>query len=106
MTQPDMSQILQQAQAMQAKLQEAQREIMETTVTGDAGNGLVSVDMEGTGKVTAVRIDPQVVDADDVETLQDLLVGAFGEAHSKLATLAQEKMGPLSQGMDNMGGLF
>lgn len=103
MTQPDMNQILQQAQAMQAKLQEAQREIMESSVTGEAGNGLVTVVMEGTGKVTGVTIDPKVVDADDVETLQDLIVGAFGEAHDKLADLAQEKMGPLSQGM---GGLF
>lgn len=103
MTQPDMNQILQQAQAMQAKLQEAQREIMESSVTGEAGNGLVTVVMEGTGKVTGVTIDPKVVDADDVETLQDLIVGAFGEAHEKLADLAQEKMGPLSQGM---GGLF
>ncbi|CAB0542494.1 YbaB/EbfC family nucleoid-associated protein [Corynebacterium diphtheriae] len=106
MTQPDMSQILAQAQQMQAKLQEAQREILATTVTGTAGNGLVSIDMQGNGMVSSVTIDPKVVDADDVETLQDLLVGAFAEAHEKLSTLAEQKMGPLSQGFDGLGGMF
>ncbi|AHI21664.1 hypothetical protein B843_01340 [Corynebacterium vitaeruminis DSM 20294] len=101
-----MSQILAQAQAMQAQLQEAQREILASTVTGTAGNGLVSLDMTGDGKVAAVRIDPQVVDPEDIETLQDLIVGAFSEAHGKLASLAEQKMGPLSQGFDSLNGMF
>lgn len=109
MSQPDMSQILAQAQEMQAKLQEAQQEILATTVTGTAGNGLVTVTMTGGGEVTDVKVDPQVVDPEDVETLQDLLTGAFGDAHQKAGDLAQEKMGPLSQGMgggDPLGGLL
>lgn len=109
MTQPDMSQILAQAQEMQAKLQEAQREILATTVNGTAGNGLVTVVMTGGGEVTDVKIDPQIVDPEDVETLQDLLTGAFQDAHKKAGDLAQEKMGPLSQGLgggDPLGGLL
>lgn len=103
MTQPDMAQILAQAQEMQVRLQQAQAEIMAATITGTAGNGLVNVDLRGDGKVAAVRIDPQVVDPEDVDTLQDLLVGAFVDAHAKLTTLAEEKMGPLSQGLGDFG---
>ena len=101
MTQPDMAQILAQAQEMQVRLQQAQAEIMAATITGTAGNGLVNVDLRGDGKVAAVRIDPQ--DPEDVDTLQDLLVGAFVDAHAKLTTLAEEKMGPLSQGLGDLG---
>ncbi|AKE40381.1 DNA-binding protein, YbaB/EbfC family [Corynebacterium kutscheri] len=106
MTQPDMSQLLAQAQQMQAQLQAAQQEILASTITGSAGNGLVTIEMLGNGQVQNVTIDPQVVNPEDIETLQDLLVGAFGEAHDKLGRLAEEKMGPLSQGFDSMGGLF
>lgn len=102
MGQPDMSQLLAQAQEMQAKLHEAQEEILKSHVIGQAGNGLVSVAMAGSGKATAVTIDPKVVDTDDIETLQDLLVGAYNDAHDQLARLAEEKMGPLSQGLDGI----
>lgn len=107
MTQPDMSQILAQAQEMQAKLQQAQEEILATAITGEAGNGLVKVTMTGGGEVTNVTIDPQVVDPEDVETLQDLVTGAFQDAHQKSGDLAVEKMGPLSQGGgDPFGGML
>lgn len=108
MSQPDMSQILAQAQEMQSKLQEAQQEILASTVTGEAGNGLVAVTMDGGGNVSDVKIDPKVVDPEDVETLQDLITGAFADAHQKVAELAEQKMGPVSQGFgnDQLGGLF
>ncbi|MCQ9344112.1 YbaB/EbfC family nucleoid-associated protein [Corynebacterium sp. 153RC1] len=102
MTQPDMSQILAQAQQMQAQLEAAQQEILATVVSGSAGNNLVSVELQGNGQVVAVRIDPQVVDPQDVETLQDLVIGAFNDAHANLAQLAEQKMGPLSQGFDGL----
>ncbi|HHU67350.1 YbaB/EbfC family nucleoid-associated protein [Corynebacterium sp.] len=106
MTQPDMSQLLAQAQEMQAKLQQAQQEILATEITGSAGNNLVAVTMTGGGEVTDVKIDPQVVDPEDVETLQDLVLGAFQDAHQKAGNLAAEKMGPLSQGGDPFGGML
>jgi hypothetical protein len=65
-----MNQIMAQAQQMQQKLQEAQAEIVASTVEGAAGNGLVKVTISGAGEVQSVNIDPQVVDPDDVETLQ------------------------------------
>jgi len=105
-----MSQLLAQAQQMQQQLAAAQQEIQQSEVVGEAGNGLVKVTMEGTGKITNVQIDPKVVDPEDVETLQDLLVGALADAHSKVANLAEDKLGPLAGGMggglgDMMGGL-
>ncbi|MBC6794912.1 MULTISPECIES: YbaB/EbfC family nucleoid-associated protein [Corynebacterium] len=103
MTQPDMNQLMQQAQQMQAQLQEAQREIAASTVKGEAGNGLVTISIAGTGEVTDMEIDPKIVDPEDIDTLKDLLLGAFKDANQKLQTLAEEKMGPLSQGMGGLG---
>lgn len=103
MNQPDMNALMQQAQAMQAQLQEAQKEIVASVVTGEAGNGLVTMEMAGSGDVKSVTIDPKIVDPEDVETLQDLVLGAFTDANNKLQQLAQEKMGPLSQGLNGMG---
>jgi DNA-binding YbaB/EbfC family protein len=84
----DMQQLL--AQAMSA-----QQELASAEVTGQAGNGLVTVKVTGEGEVTALTIDPKVVDPDDVETLQDLIVGALRDAHGKLRELAMKKIGPL-----------
>ena len=74
-----MADLLAQAQEMQNRLLAAQQEIAATEVTGTAGNGLVTITGTGTGDVTAVTISPDVVDPDDVETLQDLLVGALAD---------------------------
>ena len=71
--QPDMQMILQQAQKMQRRLANAQEELATATVTGQAGNGLVTVTTTATGELTGVTIDPKVVDPSDVETLQDHL---------------------------------
>ena len=104
MSQPDMQAILQQAQEMQLQLQQAQKEILATDVSGTAGNGLVTISVAGTGEVTDMEIDPKIVDPEDIDTLKDLLLGAFKDANQKLQTLAEEKMGPLSQGMGGQGG--
>ena len=61
--------------------------------------------IERTGEVTDMEIDPKIVDPEDIDTLKDLLLGAFKDANQKLQTLAEEKMGPLSQGFDGLGGL-
>ncbi|AKE38149.1 Nucleoid-associated protein [Corynebacterium camporealensis] len=100
MTQPqDMNELLAQAAQVQAELQKAQEEILATTVEGTAGNGLVKVTMTGGAEVKDLSIDKSVVDPEDVETLQDLIVGAFHDAHEAAGKLAQDKIGPLSQGM-------
>lgn len=100
-----MAGLLAQAQQMQEKLLSAQNEIAAAEVTGTAGNGLVTVTGNGTGEVTAVTIDPKVADPDDVETLQDLVLGALSDLSSKREALAQEKMGPLAGGLGGLPGL-
>ena len=78
--QPDMSALLAQAQQVQQQLMEAQEQLANAELHGQAGGGLVQVTMKGSGEVVAVSIDPKVVDPDDVETLQDLIVGAITDA--------------------------
>jgi DNA-binding YbaB/EbfC family protein len=99
-----MQQILQQAQRMQQQLMSAQAELAEAEVTGQAGGELVSVTLSGSGEIRSVTIDPKVVDPDDVETLQDLVVGAMADAHRALQELTQQKMGPLASGLGGPGG--
>jgi DNA-binding YbaB/EbfC family protein len=99
-----MQQILQQAQLMQQQLMTAQAELVESEVTGQAGNNLVTVTLTGNGELRSVTIDPKVVDPDDVETLQDLIVGAFNDANRAVQALTQEKMGPLASGLGGLGG--
>ncbi len=96
---PDMSALLAQAQQMQQQLMEAQEHLAATDVHGQAGGGLVQVTMKGSGEVVAVSIDPKVVDPDDVETLQDLIVGALADASKQVTILAQSRLGPLAGGL-------
>ena len=100
----DMTDLIAQAAQVQADLQKAQEEILATNVEGQAGNGLVKVTMTGGAELVDLQIDKSVVDPEDVDTLQDLVMGAFKEAHAAAGRLAQEKIGPLSQGMGGQGG--
>jgi DNA-binding YbaB/EbfC family protein len=99
-----MSMILQQAQKMQEQLMTAQQELAEAEVTGQAGNGLVRVTQTAAGEIRRVEIDPKIVDPEDVETLQDLLVGAIQDAARAAQELQAEKMGPLTGGLGDLGG--
>jgi DNA-binding YbaB/EbfC family protein len=96
---PDMSALLAQAQQMQQQLMAAQEQLAATEVNGQAGGGLVQVTMKGSGEVVAVTIDPKVVDPDDVETLQDLIVGALADASNHVRILTQSRLGPLAGGL-------
>ncbi len=94
-----MSQLLAQAQQMQQRLLEAQQQLANAEVHGRAGGGLVEVVVKGSGEVVAVKIDPKVVDPGDVETLQDLIVGAMTDASKQVTKMAQERLGALAGGM-------
>jgi len=102
--QPNLQQIMKQAQKMQQQLASAQAELAETQVTGTAGGGMVTVTLLGSGEVQSVRIDPKVVDPEDVETLEDLVVAALHNAADSVKALTEEKMGPLTQGLGGLGG--
>ena len=99
-----MQQIMKQAQKMQQQVAQAQAELAEAELTGTAGGGLVTEVVTGLGEFKSVKIDPKAVDADDVETLEDLVVAAFTNAHENMRKLAEEKMGPLTAGLGGMGG--
>lgn len=100
----DMNDLIAQAAQVQAELQKAQEEILATNVEGSAGNGLVKVTMTGGAELVDLQIDKSVVAPEDIDTLQDLVMGAFKDAHAAAGKLAQEKIGPLSQGMGGQGG--
>lgn len=101
--QPDMSALLAQAQQVQQQLMEAQEALANAEVHGQAGGGLVQVTTKGSGEIVAVRIDPKVVDPEDVETLQDLILGALSDAAKQVTILAQSKLGPLAGGLGDLG---
>ncbi|MEV5835854.1 YbaB/EbfC family nucleoid-associated protein [Nocardia sp. NPDC052112] len=94
----DMQQLLAQAQQMQQAVMQAQAEIAATEVEGEAGGGLVKVTIKATGEIVALSIDPKIVDPDDVEGLQDLVIGAVNNAMSNAQQLAAERLGPLAGG--------
>lgn len=97
----NMNQMLMQAKKMQQDLQRAQEEIAETEVVGSAG-GVVEVTITGDKKVVSISIQPEAVDPDDVEMLEDLIVAAFNSALEEADKLSAEKLGPMA-GM--LGGM-
>ena len=98
-----MQQLMKQAQKMQQQMAAAQQELAEAQVTGTAGGGLVTATATGAGEVLSVKIDPKAVDPDDVESLEDLVLAAIRDAARAAAELAEQKMGPLTQGMGGLG---
>jgi nucleoid-associated protein EbfC len=103
--QPNLQQLLKQAQKMQQQVADAQAELADAELTGTAGGGLVTVTMKGTGEVTGVKIDPKAVDPEDVETLEDMVLAALHNAAEAVRTLTEEKMGPVASGLGGLGGL-
>ncbi|MEU0985849.1 YbaB/EbfC family nucleoid-associated protein [Streptomyces sp. NPDC005953] len=103
--QPNMQQILQQAQKMQQDLARAEEELAQAEVDGQAGGGLVKATVNGSGELRALVIDPKAVDPEDTETLADLVIAAVQAANDNAQTLRQQKLGPLTQGLGGMPGL-
>lgn len=97
---PDMQELIRQASEVQAQIQRAQEEILAASVEGSAGGGLVQITMTGGAEITDLTISPEAVDPNDVETLQDLILAAYRDAHTKAGRLAEDKIGPLA----NPGG--
>ena len=95
----NMGNMLKQAQKMMEQAKQIEDELANQTVEGTAGGGMVVVQMSGLGKVVSVKIDPQVVDPDDVEMLQDLVVSALHEAGEKSEALRQDRQKQLMGGV-------
>jgi DNA-binding YbaB/EbfC family protein len=101
---PDLSQLLEQAQAMQQQLMEAQAAAAEQVVEGVAGGGVVKVKVTGGMDFQSVTIDPQAVDPDDVEMLQDLVLAAIHDAVARVNELQQDSLGGLGGALGGMLG--
>lgn len=96
----DILKLMQQAQQMQTKMQEMQDELSQRSVTGVAGGGMVAVESDGKGTIRRIKLDPSIVNAADVEMLEDLLVVAVADAQKKASELAQAEMGKLTGGLN------
>lgn len=88
-----------QMQQMQTRLAEIQEKLGTETIEASVGGGVVSIVMTGHQQVESIIIDPDIVDAEDVETLQDLMVAAFNEALKKSQELASTRLGAITGGM-------
>jgi hypothetical protein len=84
---------------------QAQASLAEEVVTVSVGGGAVTVEMTGAQELRSIKIQPDVLNPDDVEMLQDMLMAAFKEAMEKSQQLASQKLGPLAGGID-LPGLF
>ena len=100
---PNMGQIMKQAQKFQTKMAKLQEELSERTVEASAGGGMVTVVANGGQDVLSISIDPEVVDPNDVEMLQDLIMAAVNDALNKAKAMMNEEMGQLTKGMNIPG---
>lgn len=99
----NMAQLMRQAQKMQQQVEQAKAELGQLEVTGSAGGNLVTAVMSGSGELKSITIQPEAVDPDDVETLQDLVVVAVRDAARAAAELNEQAVGPISGGASGLG---
>ena len=100
----DMRILMKQAQQMQAKMAETQKQLAAKTVEVEVGGGQVKVVMNGKKELKSIEIKPECVDPEDVEFLQDLVLSAVNEATRKVTELEEKEMGSVTGGM-NIPGL-
>lgn len=99
--------IMRQAQKLQAQMAKLQEELAEKTVEGTAGGGMVTVVANGRQEVVSITIDPEVVDPNDVEMLQDLVHAGVNDALKKAQEMSAAEMSKLTGGLGmNIPGLF
>ena len=101
----NMQQMLKQAQKMQSDMQTLQAELEQREYTANAGGGLVEVTVDGKHTVKVVKINPEAVDVDDIEMLEDFITIAVNEAIGKAVAESEEEMGAITGGL-NIPGMF
>ena len=95
----NLGQMMKQAQEMQQKLADMQQKLAEQEVDGQSGGGMVKAMVTGKGVVKSIKIDPEVVDKDDVEVLEDLVVAAVNDARARADQMVKEESEKLMQDM-------
>ncbi|HEX2414963.1 MAG TPA: YbaB/EbfC family nucleoid-associated protein [Thermoleophilaceae bacterium] len=105
MGQPNLNQMMKQVQKMQADMAKAQEELANEVVETSAGGGMVTVKISGDLQLKQLTIDPEAVDPDDVDMLQDMVQAAVNEAIRSAQELAASKMNAATGGLGGAGGL-
>jgi DNA-binding YbaB/EbfC family protein len=101
------SELLKQAQKLQTQMAKVQEELATKTVEGSAGGGMVVVVANGKQEIISIKIDPEVVDPNDIEMLQDLVIAAVNDALKKSQEMVTQEMSKLTGGLNlNLPGLF
>ena len=98
--------MLKQAQKMQADMAAYQEELETREFESSAGGGMVTVAMYGNKQVKSIKISPDVVDSDDIETLEDLVVAAVNGTLKQIEEITAEEMSKFTGGMPDLGGLL
>ena len=101
----NMQSMIKQAQKMQEDMERVQSELAEEVTEVTAGGGAVKIEIKGTREILSIKIQEDVVDPDDIETLEDLIVAAVNEAIKTVDTKSQEAMSKVTAGI-NVPGLF
>lgn len=98
--------MLKQAQALQAKVAKVQEELKTREMVGSSGGGKVKITMNGAQEVLSISIDPEVVDPEEADLLEDLVLTAFKDARGKVTRMIEEEMSRVTGGMGLPPGLF
>ncbi len=101
--QPNMNDMMRQVQQMQAEMAKAQESLKDEVIEASAGGGMVTVKVNGELEMLDLRIDPEAVDPEDVELLQDMVQAAVNEALRAAQELAANKLGAVTGGLGGMG---
>lgn len=101
----NMNSVIKQAQKMQEEMERVQQETEEEKVEATSGGGAVKVVVNGKKELISIKLDPDAVDPDDVETLEDLIIAAVNEGVKKAEEIMSERMGAITGGL-NIPGLF
>ncbi len=101
----NMNNLMKQAQRMQRQMEEQQKEMETKEFTATVGGGAVEITVTGKKEVTKVRIDPEAVDPEDVETLEDMIMAAVNDAFRQVEDAQAAQMSKLTGGMGGLGGI-
>lgn len=99
----NIGQMMKQAQQMQQKMAEMQQKMEQFEISGSSGAGMVQVTLSGKTELKALKIDPSLVDPNEIEVLEDLIVAAFNDAKSKLDAYSADEMSKVTGGMSLPG---
>ena len=99
----NIQQLMQQAQRMQQQMAQKQAELAEKTVTAQSGGGMVTATVNGAHELLELSIDPDVIDPEDKEMLEDMVVAAVNQAMQQAEEMAQQELGKLAGGMNSPG---